>query len=224
MAKKKQQKQPYGLVASLASASLVSVFLLGVRVVESDSFRYVFLVWNLILAALPPLLAWALVTRLRKHSWAGWQQLGLTVLWIVFLPNSFYLLTDFIHLRQTYEASLLFDIGMLTSFVITGLIMGCISIYLVHTELRKRIRPGQAWVLVAGLFLASSFALCLGRFTRWNTWDILLKPAGLLFDVSDRFINPAVHSQTYIVTGVFFVVLLSIYWVIWEAAQLISRK
>jgi uncharacterized membrane protein len=220
----KAEKPPYRFVASLVTLSLVGVLLLIARVIESDSLRYVFLFWNLMLAALPALLAWWLVQRIREHGWLRWQQLALTAVWVGFLPNSFYLVTDFIHLRQTYEASLLYDIAMLTSFIISGFVFGFIGLYLVHLELAKRLRPRNAWLIITGLLLASSFALYLGRFTRWNTWDVLFKPAGLLFDVSDRFINPSSHGQTYQTTIIFFVILVALYWVIWEAMQLMKRK
>lgn len=224
MIRKAAQRSPHRLIAAVTAMSLAGVLLLVLRIIDSNSMRYVFLIWNLILAAVTPLLAWWLVRRVRRYGWADWKQFYLTVLWILFLPNSFYILTDFIHLRQTYEASLLYDIVMLTSFALSGLIMGFISVYLIHTELNKRLRPPQTWTIIGTIFLASSFAICLGRFTRWNTWDIFLKPAGLLFDVSDRIVNPSAHGETYVVTAVFFLLLFSIYWVVWETTQLLRSK
>lgn len=224
MIKESAQKSPHRLIAAVTAMSLTGVLLLVLRIIDSNSMRYVFLVWNLLLAAVTPLLAWWLVRRVRRYGWAHWKQFYLTIIWILFLPNSFYILTDFIHLRQTYEASLLYDIVMLTSFALSGLIMGFISVYLIHVELGKRLKPPQTWVVIGTIFLASSFAICLGRFTRWNTWDIFLKPAGLLFDVSDRVVNPSAHGETYVVTAVFFVLLFSAYWVIWETTQLLRSK
>lgn len=224
MIKESAQKSPHRLIAAVTAMSLTGVLLLVLRIIDSNSMRYVFLVWNLLLAAVTPLLAWWLVRRVRRYGWAHWKQFYLTIIWILFLPNSFYILTDFIHLRQTYEASLLYDIVMLTSFALSGLIMGFISVYLIHVELGKRLKPPQTWVVIGTIFLASSFAICLGRFTRWNTWDIFLKPAGLLFDVSDRVVNPSAHGETYVVTAVFFVLLFSVYWVVWETSQLLRSK
>lgn len=215
---------PYRFIASLAALSGVSVLLLLLRVAESSSMRYVFLLWNLFLALVPLLLAWWLVMRIREQGWLKWQQILLTLAWLGFLPNSFYIITDFVHLRQNYEASLIYDIALLMGFALSGMIFGLTSIYLVHRELVKRLAARQAWLIVSGVLLLSSFAMYLGRFTRWNTWDVLLRPAGLLFDVSDRFINPAAHTQTYQTTFVFFVVLMSLYWVVWEGLQLVRRK
>lgn len=119
---------------------------------------------------------------------------------------------------------MLYDIVLLGMFSILSLIMGFIGVYLVHRELSIRLVARNTWIIIGIILLASSFAICLGRFTRWNSWDILLKPAGLLFDVSDRLINPAVHTQTYQLTLVFFLLLASIYWVVWEMARLLRAR
>jgi uncharacterized membrane protein len=215
---------PYRFIISLTVLPIVSVFLLAVRATASDSSRYLFLPWNLFLAVVPLLLAWWLAWRIRKFGWVKWQQLLLTLTWVVFLPNSFYLVTDFIHLRPNHEADLLFDIVLLSSFMISGLIFGLISIYMVHAELVKRLREKYAYGLIGLIILACSFAICLGRYTRWNTWDILLQPAGLLFDVSDRLINPGLHAQTYQTTLTLFMVLFATYIVFWEGARLLRRQ
>ncbi len=207
---------------SLFTLSLVACGLLFARVLSSDSMRYVFLTWNLILATIP--LGWLLVRRVRRYGWSGWAQIVLTIVWVLFLPNSFYLITDFIHVRATYEASLFFDVMLIMTFVLAGLIMGFTSLYMVHSELKKRTDPRIAWEFVTVVLYICSFAIYLGRFSRWNTWDILLKPAGLLFDVSDRVVNPAAHASTYITTLICFAVLMSTYWVIYEAGELIRRK
>lgn len=215
---------PYRLMASFAFLATVCVGLLVLRIAFSDSLRYTFLFWNLILAAVPLLIAWWLVARVRKHGWLKWQQIVLSILWLIFLPNSFYIITDLIHLRANYEADLLFDITLLTSFIVAGLALGYASVYLVHTEILKRVRERAAYGYVGLVFLLVSFAICLGRYLRWNTWDIVLRPAGLLFDVSDRLINPYTHLQTYQTTIILFLLLFSGYTVIYEAARLLRAR
>jgi uncharacterized membrane protein len=227
MTAKKDQEPillPARFIASLLVLPVISVFLLVVRAMASDSSRYLFLPWNLFLAAVPLLLAWWLVWRVRVFGWLMWQQVLLTLGWLAFLPNSFYLMTDFIHLRPNHEADLLFDIVLLTSFMLSGLILGVISVYMVHVEIRKRLSERYSYGVIGLVFLACSFAICLGRYTRWNTWDILLQPAGLLFDVSDRLINPGLHAQTYQTTVTLFLVLFGAYVALWEGARLLRRQ
>lgn len=211
------------LIISIVLTCLVSVGLLLGRIIFSDSLRYVFLIWNLVLAIVPLLLAWWLVERLRTQSWLKWQQILITALFISFLPNAFYLITDFVHLRQTNEVNLYFDVVMLSSFVLNGIVLGFISIYMVHRELMKRLREQDALLVISVIFLLASFATYLGRFTRFNTWDILLRPAGLLFDVSDRFINPSRHTDTYVATISLFVVLSTTYLVFYSSMRAFKK-
>lgn len=221
---KQTSKSANKLIAGVVVSSLVSLVLLVVRISASDSARYIFLIWNLVLAVIPVFLAWWLVSRVRQYGWLGWKQLLLSAVWVSFLPNSFYLVTDFVHLRTTNEASLFFDVVMLASFVVNGLMLGYIAVYLVHKELVRRFSESTSYKIVAIIFFLCSFATYLGRFTRWNTWDILLQPAGLIFDVSDRVINPGQHAETYLATGILFVFLSSIYVVIWEASKLVKQQ
>lgn len=210
---------PRRLVMALTLMAGVSCGLLAARIFISDSMRYSFMPWNLFLGIVPAILALWLVTRVRQYGWLKWQQLLLTALWIVFLPNSFYMITDLIHLRVNYEAPLLFDVTLLMSFIASGLVFGFISVYMVHKELVKRIKEFNVYAIIMFIFLMASFAICLGRYTRWNTWDILLQPAGLLFDVSDRVVNPNAHILTYQTTLILFALLASIYIVIYESAR-----
>lgn len=215
--------EPYRFMISLGVLCGTSLFLLIARVLSSESARYVFMAWNLVLAIIPVLLSWWLVLRVRHQTWWTWQQIVLTLLWIAFLPNSFYLVTDFVHLRQTYEASLLFDVVLLTSFTASGLILGFTSVFMVHREIVKKLSETKSYMIIGLVFLACSFAIYLGRFTRWNTWDLIYQPAGVLFDVSDRFVNPAAHTETYAATALLFVLLASIYGVIYEGARSLRR-
>lgn len=207
------------LELSFGLFALVGVALLTSRILVTSSMRFVFLYWNLLLAVVPLVLAYWLVSRIKKYGWFRWEQIGITFLWLSFLPNSFYVITDMVHLRANYEASLYFDVVLLASFMLCGLFLGFYSIFLVHRELIKRFSNDFSMYLIALVLLLCSFATYLGRFTRWNSWDILLQPFGLLFDISDRLVNPTQHNDTYLATITFFLVLFSAYLVVWNASK-----
>lgn len=214
---------PKRFIISLFGVVGFSIFMVLARYLESDSSRFLFLIWNLALAAVAPLLAWWLVHRIRSSGWGAWQQLVLTFLWLVFLPNSFYIVTDFIHLGRTYEVAVLYDAVLIMAFAVSGMILGYTSIYIVHRELHKRLSTTISWSVISMLILLVSFAIYLGRYSRWNTWDILLRPAGLLFDVSDRIVNPLAHTQTYVTTLIFFGLISVVYFVVWEYGRLLEQ-
>lgn len=208
---------------TLLYASLISAGLLAVRIFSSGSWRYSFLLWNLALAWIPLGLAIVLKKKQHKYGWLGWQSLVAGVLWLIFLPNSFYLISDFVHLHATYEVSLLYDAALISSFAFCGMALGYASLISVHRELIKKVNFKTATFLVSFVIALSSFAIYLGRYQRWNSWDVLFDPAGLLFDLSDQIINPAAHTQAFATTATFFVLLGSIYFVLWRLSQLLRK-
>ena len=118
----------------------------------------------------------------------------------------------------------MYDVVMLTSFLVSGLVLGYMSIYLLHVRLLEKIKEKYAYGIVGAVLFVCSFAIYLGRYARWNSWDIIMNPAGLVFDVSDRFINPSAHEQTYLITLTIFVLLASLYAFIYEATRLLRRN
>lgn len=212
------------LLLTLCASSLVSVLLLVVRMIVAGNGRFAFMIWNLFLAWLPVVFALGFRLSLTKHRLQSWQNLGLLALWLGFLPNSFYLMSDLIHLQSSGEASVLYDIAMMMSFIINGLILGYISVYIVHAQLLKKLPERTVMAILAVVFLACGFAIYLGRYLRWNTWDIVLNPFGILFDLSERVVNPALHIQTYVVTLSFFVLLSGTYAVVYQLTKVLSQN
>jgi uncharacterized membrane protein len=209
------------LARALLLSNLVSVVLFAIRVFGADSFRFGFMFWNLLLGAVPLVLAICLLKSLVKRTWRSWQNVGLTILWLGFLPNSFYILTDYIHIHLTGEINILFDVVLFFSCIFNAYVFGYWSLYLVHRELLRRLKPQQANLTVVAILFMCSFAIYLGRFQRWNSWDVIAHPFGLLFDISDRLANPVAHPQLITTTLTFFMLLGSIYWVILQFVRVL---
>lgn len=209
------------MLSVLLLSSGVSVGLLVVRILVTGSFRLSFLVWNLFLAWIPLFFGFWLSVRLRVIKIIDWQELLIGLLWLFFLPNTFYIITDLIHLQSSGEVSLLYDTAMITSFVINGLILGYVSLYMVHKSAVRLLGKWAHW-LAHFVLLLCSFAIYLGRYLRWNTWDVVVNPAGLVFDVSDRIINPSSYMHTFVITGIFYILLGSTYVVIYKLASLLQ--
>jgi len=211
------------LLTALGLTSLVSVGLYLISAYYYGAQPFWFLVWNLVLAWLPLLLAIALIRYLKNQPWVSGSGAALTVLWLAFLPNSFYLISDLVHLGYAPSSQTLYYVIMLFSFSFNGLILGCLSLYLLHIELLKRLRARTAHLYIGLVLLLCSFAVYLGRYLRWSTWDIIFHPIGVVFDVSDRIINPVAYGQTFQVTLLFFVLIVSIYFTLWHIV-LAARK
>jgi uncharacterized membrane protein len=211
-------------IVALGLSSLVSVGLFAYGAWRNDSLDYDYLVWNLALAWLPLIFAVRMIEVLRRKLWSSWEALALSVLWLVFLPNSFYMISDFIHLQEVRRVDVLYDAVMFTSFIYTGVTLGFSSLYLVHLQLKRRFNGRAAAGWIGLTLLLCSIAIYIGRDLRWNSWDIVTNPGGLLFDISDRLLHPEAYPQMLITIISFFVLLCSMYGLLWRGARLLSQQ
>ncbi len=217
-------KVQWHFLRALLLASGINVGFYIVRVFAGHSFRYWFLLWNLFLAWLPLVFAWLLQNSLKKERWLGAKPFIYTVLWLGFLPNSFYLVSDLIHLHSTGEVSLLYDAVLIFSFIFTGFVLGFTSLFIVQRQLHDKLKRRDTHAIMALVLLLCSFAVYLGRNFRLNSWDVLVNPAGLLFDVSDQFVNPGQHPQLFTTTLMFFALFIGIYAVLWQVIKAVQAE
>ncbi len=208
-------------ILALGFSTLVSIGLFAYGAWRNRSLEFDYLLWNLFLAWLPLLFAVRLVTVLQRKLWSSWEAMATSLLWLVFLPNSFYMISDFIHLQDVRRVDVVYDTLMLTSFIYTAVTLGFSSLYLVHLQLRRRFSRRMSTALVALVLLVSSAAVYIGRDLRWNSWDVLTNPGGLLFDISDRLLHPASYPQMLVTIISFFVLLMSMYGLLWRGARLL---
>jgi uncharacterized membrane protein len=210
-------------IGTLGLSSLVSIALFAYGAWRENAGQSGYLIWNLFLAWLPLVFALRLTTVLRGKLWSSWEALGLSLLWLSFLPNSFYMISDYIHLQDLPASTVLYDAVMFTSFIFNGVLIGFTSLFLIHLQLRKRFRSVGAAFWICLTLLLCSIAIYLGRDLRWNSWDILTNPGGLMFDVSDRLLHPSEYPQMLLTIGSFLVLLFSMYALVWRAARLLLR-
>ncbi len=211
-----------GLTLGVSSVVSVGFFIVGMFLNRSGELWY--LNWNLVLAWVPLGLIVLLSYDLRRERWSSWRALTLTMAFVAFLPNTFYLMTDVIHLQEAPRVDLMFDVAMFMSFVLNGCALGFISVYLLHQELATRLRRTYTWLVVAGILLVTSFAIYIGRELRWNTWDILVNPASILFQISESLLHPTDHPEVFSITFSFFVLISSLYAVVWSAARALQQQ
>lgn len=187
--------------------SLWCVALVVLRVERSGSLSYVFLCWNLFLAWIPWLAGQAFRASSRRRG-SILLRLGCFALWLLFLPNAPYILTDLLHLKPRPSVPLWYDLALLLSCAGTGLLLGYVSLLAVQGAVEERLGRVAGWIVAAGSLFLSGFGIYLGRFLRRNSWEALTDPAGLFLDVADRLLNPAAHPRAYAFTLIFGIGLL----------------
>jgi uncharacterized membrane protein len=208
---------------TLGFATIASLGMFVYEAWHTRSMTFDYLIWNLFLAWLPLVFAARLVSIMRHKLWSSWEGLTWSVLWLVFLPNSFYMISDFIHVQDVQTSDLLYYIFMFTAFIYTGVILGFCSLYLMHIKLRHRLPTRVADFFVALTLFICSVGVYVGRDLRWNSWNIVTNPGGLLFDISDRLLHPSAYPEMILTIVSFFVLLMSMYAVLWRGARLIRQ-
>src|SRR5437868_15255249 len=123
-----KRKRGFVLFCSMLAWCLGLVFF---RVERTGSDYFLFLIWNLFLACIP-LFASRLLWVAHRRRVPDVVQLGLLAIWLLFLPNAPYILTDLIHLRPGSPRLYWYDLAMLLSFAGAGLLLGYSSMFDVH--------------------------------------------------------------------------------------------
>jgi uncharacterized membrane protein len=146
------------------------------------------LVWNLILAFLPYVFALGYMT------YRGWIRPFFFFFWLFFLPNSFYILTDFVHLPR-YPEMVYYDIVYITAMAFAGMVSGYASMEIMHREWNIHLHKKIAWLYITLVMIISMIGVYMGRFLRFNTWDIWHNPLSLVSETWTLIVtNGAVWS------------------------------
>lgn len=191
---------------------ILSVFCFALslfRMELSGTRHFLFLNWNLFLAFVPWLFTVILTMspNLQKSRWAVFGMLGV---WLLFFPNASYILTDLFHLSHNSSMPIWFDLVLILSFAWTGLLYGFLSLWNLEELMEQFLSKKVIMALSVLLLFVSSFGIYIGRYLRWNSWDILHHPTKLMGDIGDRIINPFDHTRTWGVTvfmGLFLTML-----------------
>jgi uncharacterized membrane protein len=191
------QKQHILIFLALTFASTVSMMLLTMRTFYTGYLLFGFLIWNLFLAWLPFLFAIVVIMFPGKR----YVSLLFGALWLLFFPNAPYIVTDLLHLWPRADAPLWFDMILLVSFALTGLFLGISSLGFMQQQISRRFGLIMGWVFVFGALLCAGFGVYIGRFLRWNSWDVISNPLTLLADLHLNLTTPFLFLKTMIITG-----------------------
>jgi uncharacterized membrane protein len=171
------------------------LLLIACRMVYFNSLRYVFLAFNLFLAWIPYYVSQYFAKP--RLPWLRWCILGL---WLLFLPNAFYIVTDLIHLRQPSVVPVWLDALIVFSAATAGMVMALASLYRAEKFLAMYLKTWPLQFVMAGILLASGFGVYLGRFLRWYSWDVVAQPMSFFASVANRIVFPHQHLRTWAFT------------------------
>jgi uncharacterized membrane protein len=208
----------------VASFGILSMFVLATivfRILYTQTWEHAAIAWNLFLAWIPFAIALFVYDRARS----GLITPGLAAagaVWLLFLPNAPYIVTDLMHVGSGGAVPVLYDVMLLSAAAWTGLLLGLTSLYLMHLVARRLVGPATAWALVVGALALSSFGIYLGRVQRWNSWDVFVRPWPLVNEIARGALDPLGHPRPIAVTVLFTSFLLASYLAFYSLARLNS--
>jgi uncharacterized membrane protein len=217
------QRQALAGLVGTAGFGLLLVF----RVLFLGSAQYVFMLKNLGLAWL----AWIAGVMLlsvgrRRFGWVVAIILGLA--WFAMLPNTFYVVTDFVHVVFGYERVDVFrgedfalitdivpamiDIALMSAAAWTAGLLGALSLDDVRLKVAKVWGGGVAFLLTKVVLLSSAYGIYLGRSPRLNSWHVLTDPSFTYKTITQSFTNSGERTIMLQVTLSYFVLISLCFW------------
>jgi uncharacterized membrane protein len=192
--------------AALILASLTSTLLVAARVVHTRRLAYLFLVYNLVLAWIP--LGLSVVV----HALEGVRSRTARVAF------------GLLHLKVQGNRLLWLDLIALQAFAWTGLALGFVSLDVVQRVVARHAGRVASWIFAAAVMGLSAFGIYLGRFRRWNSWDVARDPLGLFSDVAHMVLHPFAHAHVVAFSAVLAAFLLTAYLVVQSLTYHPSRN
>lgn len=173
----------------LLASSVFSCMLLLVRMLVTHSIEYIFLPWNLFLAFIPYWITGWVTANIRIIK-QKYKLVLVLALWLLFVPNSFYIITDLFHLTHIRSAPKWFDLLLIFSFAWNGILCGIISLQRVESILQSAWRKEFSILLVFAVMWLNALGIYIGRFLRFNSWDIISDPISLASEIFIMIFQP----------------------------------
>lgn len=172
------------------------ITLLGMELLRgwSDRNIYNFMDWDMFLAWVPSILALLLKgiqEGIRKQTAVRRVLIGFCgAAWLLFYPNAAYLISSTLHpfigyrpepnIRFTFETEFWMHLLLFFSAALIGVLLSYHALLIIHQLIKQTYGKIAGWIGAIVILMLSSFGIYVGRFVRWNSWDVLNRPIELL--------------------------------------------
>jgi uncharacterized membrane protein len=187
--------------------SIIAVIFNLARLEVWGTSNLLFLIWNLFLAWIPYMISLYFI---RKDTSINFF-IPVFIIWLLFFPNALYLVTDVLHIVSSLPALLWYDTLLFFFFGWIGLFLGMLSLFKIHQYLRGHLNYILSEISIFIICVISSFGVYLGRFERFNSWDILIHPLQLVRHFFYILINFTHGGTPLMFVFVFTIFMYSIY-------------
>jgi len=187
-----------------------TLVLLAIRAFYTGSVTYFFYPWNLFLALVPVFISGLLI----KQRALNYKGVLLFALWLLFLPNAPYLVTDIFHFEQRPPVPFWFDLILVVSGAWNGILLCMISLFRVERFLKISWNSNIVSKLMPLIIVLCGYGVYIGRYLRYNSWDVVTEPLGILRTSTHHIHHPFQNLNVWLFTFVFASFLGIIYFTI----------
>jgi uncharacterized membrane protein len=195
----------------LILSNLFSVGLVLFRMVYTGHLLFAFLVWNLFLAFVPYVISRQMTEASIKNKW---KFLLCVFVWLLFIPNAFYIITDLFHLDMNETVPLWYDLALLLSFAWSGILFGILSVRQMEKLFEKHFSKKFDLLFILPVMALNGFGVYIGRYLRFNSWDVITNPLQLIQDIIYLFIHPLRNRFDWSMIVCYTLLLTLIYYTI----------
>ncbi|HEY4154753.1 MAG TPA: DUF1361 domain-containing protein [Puia sp.] len=196
-----------GMERILILSVCFSISLLVLRILYTKEYAYAFYIWNTFLAIIPFLCS----RKLGSQNRMGLKSILLIGGWLLFFPNAPYLVTDLFHFTVRTGTPAWFDMILVSSSSWNGLALGIFSLLQVEQFLNRHFKEIRVRFISYAFILLCGYGIYLGRFLRFNSWDIVTNPRPLFSSVYHSVLHPVQHTGTWAFTVTFSCLLGIVY-------------
>jgi uncharacterized membrane protein len=195
-------------VLGLTFATGACTFLVILRVIWTGNYRPAFLIWNLFLAWLPLVFSLLACDHYQQQPGRNWRFLGFAAAWLLFFPNAPYICTDLIHVSSRFyqhywlDQHYWSDLILVLLCALTGLVLGFVSLFLMQSVVTRMFGRLASWLFIAGMAVLSGVGIFLGRFLRFNSWDVLFKPVEVFHGIGN-WVGAPLNPKTFAFPALF---------------------
>ena len=171
----------------LLLCSMFSIGLMAFRIIYTGHILFAFLAWNLFLAFVP----YAISKRMAQTNAISKAKFLLYVfIWLMFIPNAFYIITDLFHLDMNEDVPLWYDLALLLSFAWSGILFAIVSVRQMEKLFERTFNKKFDLFFVVPVMALNGLGIYIGRYLRFNSWDVIANPFQLMNDIVYLFVHP----------------------------------
>jgi uncharacterized membrane protein len=142
-------------------------------------------------------------------------------MWLLFIPNAFYIITDLFHLDMNEDVPLWYDLALLLSFTWNGLLFGILSVGQIEKLFEKNFNKKFDLLFILPVMALNGFGVYVGRYLRFNSWDVVTNPFQLTNDIVYMFIHPIRNRFDWSMIICYTLLLTLIYYTIKKLSKVL---